>query len=111
MKVSKFTSPDARAEAYIVHDDAETYRLQTYVPITVEEFRQSLSRAKEEGLAVFYDQEGRGYVTSGSRDELVYRVDFAGCECLSFTHRGRCAHYAAILDAACNAVNSDVEKL
>jgi hypothetical protein len=53
--------------------------------------------ARERGLRILRDREGRFLVTSHSHPRLVYYVTAVSCECPGFIRHGRCTHQALLL--------------
>ena len=67
---------------------------------TVDEARVRLARkARQQGVTITRDKDGRRYASSVSTPGKRYLVTGFSCECCGFIAHGRCKHHAALLSA------------
>ena len=60
-------------------------------------FRRLLAVARESGIRLLHDQEGRFYATSASEPDLLHPVAPDSCSCRGFATHRRCRHVTALL--------------
>ena len=67
---------------------------------TVDGARARLARkARQEGVTITRDQDGRHYASSVSTPGQSHYVTGYSCDCVGFANRGRCKHHSARLAA------------
>jgi len=67
---------------------------------TVDGARARLARkARQEGVTITRDQDGRYFASSVSTPGKQYLVTGYSCDCPGFANRGRCRHHSALLSA------------
>jgi len=65
---------------------------------TVDQARRRLAeKARQEGVTLTLDDDGRWYASSVSRPGTRHYVTAYSCDCIGFCNHGRCKHHSALL--------------
>jgi len=72
----------------------------THAAETLDEARVRLAaKARQEGVTLTVEEDGRYYATSTSKPGKLHYVTGYSCDCVGFANRGRCKHHSALLSA------------